>query len=66
MYRYADESNVDDYIAVLKEMSGQDSSDNSLCEALTDPKFRVASWVNIIYIVFHELTGINVINGYSN
>jgi len=29
-------------------------------------KYRKASWLNVIHIVFHELTGINVIMLYSN
>ena len=31
-----------------------------------DERYRRASWVNVIYIVFHELTGINIILMYSN
>ena len=32
----------------------------------SDEKYKRASWVNVVYIVFHELTGINVILTYSN
>ena len=32
----------------------------------TDERYRRASWVSLIYIIFHELTGINVIELYSN
>ena len=31
-----------------------------------NPKYRKASWLNVCHIVFHELTGINVIIIYSN
>ena len=32
----------------------------------TDERYRRASWVNICQIIFHELTGINVILMYSS
>jgi Na+/melibiose symporter-like transporter len=36
-----------------------------LKDAVANPKYRKATWVNIGYIIFHELTGINVIMLYS-
>jgi Na+/melibiose symporter-like transporter len=38
----------------------------TLKDALFHPMYRRATWINIVYIIFHELTGINVINLYSN
>ena len=35
-------------------------------DATTHPDYRRATWVNFGYIIFHELTGINVIMQYSN
>ena len=32
----------------------------------SDERYRRASWINVGYIVFHELSGINVILTYSN
>ena len=32
----------------------------------SDERYTRASWINVIYMVFHELTGINVILAYSN
>ena len=32
----------------------------------SDETYRRASWVNVGYIIFHELTGINIIITYSN
>jgi hypothetical protein len=34
--------------------------------ALTDPKYRPATWVNIGHIICHELTGFNIVMMYSN
>jgi hypothetical protein len=45
---------------------GNNTSKKSLKDALFDPEYRRATWVNLGYIVFHELTGINVIMLYSN
>lgn len=36
-----------------------------MVDATSNPKYRKATWVNIGYIIFHELTGINVIMLYS-
>lgn len=33
---------------------------------MVNPRYCKATWVNIAYIIFHELTGINVIMLYSN
>jgi hypothetical protein len=33
---------------------------------VANPRYCRATWVNIAYIIFHELTGINVIMLYSN
>lgn len=35
-------------------------------QAFLDPEYRKATWVNVWNILFHELTGINVIFLYSN
>ena len=50
---------------MLREKLGKDSSKLTLKDALVDRKYRKATWVNIGYIIFHELTGINVIMLYS-
>ena len=34
-------------------------------DALFHPKYRKATWINLGYITFHELTGTNAIAGYS-
>ena len=33
---------------------------------ITDERYTRASWVNIIGMIFHELTAINIIMSYSN
>jgi len=42
------------------------SSGLTLKDAIFDPKYRYSTWINIGYIAFHELTGINIIRLYSN
>ena len=66
MYKYANDENVDQYVEVIRSLCGKDSSDLTLYDGVADPRYRIATWVNIFYIIFHELTGINVINMYSN
>mmetsp|Transcript_4389 Transcript_4389/g.7429 ORF Transcript_4389/g.7429 Transcript_4389/m.7429 type:complete len:234 (+) Transcript_4389:876-1577(+) len=51
---------------LIEKSLGSNTSEQSLKVALTDPMYRRATWVNIGYILFHELTGINVIILYSN
>ena len=55
------DSNVDEYITHLKSISGSDSSQLTIKDALVNPMYRTATWVNVGYIVFHELTGVNPI-----
>ena len=45
---------------------GANSSGLTLKDALCNDRYRKATWVNLGYIVFHELTGVNVIALYSN
>lgn len=67
MYRHADtDAKADRYVEVIKSQCGGDSSNLTLGDGLCNPRYRIATWINIGYIVFHELTGINVINMYSN
>ena len=33
---------------------------------LTDERYTRASWINLIAIIFHQLTAINIIMPYSN
>ena len=68
MYKNTDSDS--DFAAFLKryrETIGTKSSSNlSLRDALCNDQYCKATWVNLGYIVFHELTGINVIGQYSN
>ena len=67
MYKYAhDDETALKYIEKIKQSSGGKSSDLTLVDALFNPQYRTATWVNVGYMVFHELTGINVINLYCN
>jgi MFS family permease len=57
---------ADNYIENLRQKLGNDSSGLTLIDAVANPTYRKATWVNIGYIMFHELTGINVIFIYSD
>ena len=50
----------------MQQNQQQTTSKVSLKQAFTDPEFSRCSWVNVTNIIFHELTGINVIFLYSN
>ena len=67
VYKHArTEEQADEYIDYLRTKLGSDSSNLTLKDAVANPKYRKATWINIGYIIFHELTGINVIMLYSN
>ena len=65
MYAGCTEDNQDLYVEKIRQSSGSDFSGLTVKDALVDPQYRTATWVNVGYIIFHELTGINVINLYS-
>jgi len=50
----------------LEKTFGKDSSGLTFKDAMVNPQYRTATWVNIGYMIFHELTGNNVILLYSN
>lgn len=54
------------YYNKIKENCGENTSELTIKDALCNPMYRKSTWVNMGYIVFHELTAINVINLYSN
>jgi hypothetical protein len=44
------------------ELNGEETTSGvTIIDALCNPKYRRATWINIGYIFFHEMTGINVI-----
>ena len=45
---------------------GSNTLNLTLSDALWNPLYRQATWVNIIYMFFHEVAGINVIYQYSS
>ena len=57
---------ADEYIRIITMTISVGSGESTLTDGLCNPRYRIASWIGIIYMVFHELTGINVINIYSN
>lgn len=66
VYKHCDEANAHLYVNKIRATCGEGSSDLTLKDAVRNPEFRNATWANVGYIVFHALTGINVILMYSN
>ena len=67
MYKYAkNDEQADSIIQLIKGKCSNNSSGLTLKDALFNPQYRRATWINIVQIIFHECTGINVINFYSN
>jgi len=66
VYKNCNDNNVDTYVAYIRSKSGRATSTLTLKDAFTNPRYRRATWVNVGYIIFHELTGINVIMQFSN
>ena len=50
----------------IRKSSGKNSSGLTFIDALVNPQYRRATWVNIGYLTFHEFTGANFIIFYSN
>ena len=65
VYKKAKPDNVDLYYNFIKQNCSKGTSNTTLFDAIGNPQYRKATWVNIGYIIFHELTGINVIMLYS-
>ena len=67
MYKYArNDAIAQKYVDKIRESSGQNSSNLTLHDALLNPKYSRATWINIWHMIVHELTGINLIGLYSN
>ena len=46
---------------------GSDAQKATLKQAyVTDERYKRASWVNFVAMIFHELTAINIIMAFSN
>ena len=65
VYKNCNADNVDLYIEKIRATCGEDSSGVSIKDAFFDPKYRKSTWVNVGYIIFHELTGIQIIQQFS-
>jgi len=50
----------------MQQSQKETTSKVTLMQAYADPEYSRCSWVNFFQIMFHELTGINVIFLYSN
>lgn len=56
----------DEIYEFLKASSVKDTSTTTLKQALTDPKYKMGSFVALVLIFFHEIVGINVVLAYSS
>lgn len=67
MYKEAnDDDTAHKFIEKIKEISGEETSKLTFKDALFDPRYRRATWINIVYVCFHELAGNSLINLYCN
>jgi hypothetical protein len=67
VYKYCDTpEKEEEYYNYIKSKCGKSSSNLNFNDAVCNPQYRGATWVNVGYIIFHELTGINVIMLYSS
>lgn len=63
MYKHADDDHKAElFLHKIQSFSSKSSSGLTLRDALFNPQYRKATYINLIYIMFHELTGINIIN----
>lgn len=63
---YSPSENVEDIISQFQTFTQRDTSFISLKDAVSSDMYRKATWITLIIIIFHELTGINAIMLYSN
>ena len=67
IYITESEQQVNEIVEFYRAKIEKKTSSITLKQAfVTDPKYTGASRVNFVHVMFHELTGINVINAYSN
>lgn len=63
---YAKDESIEEIVIFLQQTSQKETSKVSLKEACFNPKYLTGTWLTIILISFHELTGYNAIMLYSN
>ena len=67
IYKTENDEQVEEIANFIKSTIQKETSSVSARDAFcSNPNYTKASWVNIAHIVFHELTGINVIQLQSN
>lgn len=65
MYQGVTDESAAEVLEHIKSESGSGTSDLTTWDVFCNPKYRRATWVNIGYMFFHEVAGINVIYQYS-
>ena len=72
---YPQESNekrlaIYDYLVskftTLKEPSEEQEQTVTMCQAVSDKQYRLATWFCLILAFFNQFSGINIVNEYSN
>lgn len=54
------------YIEQLRDVASEDQCDLTIWDALFNPLYRRATWINITNIFFHDFAGYNIIIIYSH
>jgi hypothetical protein len=66
VYKYCNSEEAEEkYYQHIKRNCSEGSSGLTYADALCNAQYRKSTWVNVGYIIFHELTGINVVMLYS-
>ena len=63
---YKLDHSMDNLISYIEKSSLRETSFISMRDSVISPLYRRSTWITQALIVFHELTGINAINLYSN
>lgn len=60
------QNEVAEIVEFMSKNNQKETSTVTIKEVFTDPEYSRGTWVNVFGVIFHELTGINVIFLYSH
>lgn len=66
IYKHANtESMAVQILDEFNKSNGKAVNKVSMTDAMFNPRYRRSTWINVVHMMFHEFTGINVISLYS-
>jgi len=60
------EVEIDRILTFMRNFNQKETSTVTLKETFVSPKYKKNTWINIFNVIFHELSGINIIFLFSN